>query len=58
MIWSNLLGYVKNSLWLIFTIKGILCAYFLLKKPKPPNVVATALQPPSIANFTIFSGSK
>ena len=46
------------SLWLSLTINGILWAYFLDTDPKTPRVLATALQPPSIASLTIFSGSK
>ena len=45
-------------MWFIFTIKGILCAYFRETEPNTPRVEATALHPPSIANFRIFSGSK
>ena len=33
-------------------------AYFRATAPNTPNVDATALHPPSIANFTMFSGSK
>src|SRR5258706_7467098 len=39
-------------------MKGILCANFRATEPSTPNVEATALQPPSIASFTMFSGSK
>ena len=39
-------------------MKGILCAYLRLTAPSTPNVEATALQPPSIASRTRFSGSK
>src|SRR6185312_6199263 len=39
-------------------MNGILCAYLRANDPSTPNVDATALQPPSIASFTIFSGSK
>ena len=39
-------------------MNGILCAYFLLNIAKPPTVLATALQPPSMASLIIFSGSK
>ena len=41
-----------------FTMKGILCAYLRATEPSTPKVLATALQPPSIASFTMFSGSK
>ena len=47
-----------SSLWLIFTMNGILCAYFRDIEPSTPNVVATALQPPSIASSMMFCGSK
>ena len=57
-IWSNLLGKVRNSLWLNFTMNGIRCAYFRATEPSTPSVLATALHPPSIASFTMFSGSK
>ena len=39
-------------------MNGILCAYFRATAPSTPSVEATALQPPSIASFTMFSGSK
>ena len=45
-------------MWLSFTMNGILCAYRRDIGPSTPNVVATALQPPSMASFTMFSGSK
>jgi hypothetical protein len=43
---------------LSFTINGILAAYFFDTAPSTPSVEATALQPPSIASLTMFSGSK
>jgi hypothetical protein len=58
MIWSALFGYVSSSLWLIFTMNGILCAYLRDTAPSTPKVDATALQPPSMASFTMFSASK
>ena len=39
-------------------MNGILCAYLRAIEPSTPNVDATALQPPSIARRTMFSGSK
>ena len=39
-------------------MNGILCAYLRLTAPSTPSVEATALQPPSIASLTMFSGSK
>ena len=45
-------------MWLSFTMNGIRCAYFGATEPSTPNVVATALQPPSMASSTMFSGSK
>ena len=39
-------------------MNGILCAYLREHAPSTPSVDATALQPPSIASFTMFSGSK
>ncbi len=47
-----------NSLWFSFTMNGILCAYLRATDPSTPSVEATALQPPSMASFTMFSGSK
>src|ERR1051325_11465860 len=38
-------------------MKGILGAYLRATEPSTPKVEATALQPPSIASFTRFSGS-
>jgi hypothetical protein len=38
-------------------MKGILWAYLRAIAPSTPSVEATALQPPSIASFTMFSGS-
>ena len=58
MIWSNLFGYVSSSLWLSFTMKGILWAYSRLSAPSTPKVDATALQPPSTASRQMLSGSK
>ena len=58
MTWSNWFGYVSSSLWLSLTMKGILCAYLRLTEPSTPSVEATALQPPSSASLTMFSGSK
>jgi len=49
---------VSISAWFAFTMNGILCAYLRATMPSTPKVVATALQPPSIASFTMFSGSK
>ncbi len=43
---------------MIFTMNGILCAHLRETAPSTPNVEATALQPPSTASSTIFSGSK
>ena len=57
-IWSNLFGYVSSSLWLILTMNGIWWAYLRATMPSTPKVEATALQPPSIASLTMFSGSK
>ena len=45
-------------MWLSLTMNGILCAYLRDTAPSTPNVEATALQPPSIARRTRFSGSK
>jgi hypothetical protein len=39
-------------------MNGILCAYLRATEPSTPSVDATALQPPSIASLTMFSGSK
>ena len=39
-------------------MNGILCAYLRATTPSTPKVDATALQPPSIASLTMFSGSK
>ena len=58
MIWSAPFGYVRSSLWLIFTMNGILCAYLRETAPSTPTVEAIALVPPSIASWTRFSGSK
>ena len=52
------LGIDKNSLWLIFTINGILWAYLRLSMASPPKVDATALHSASMANLMMFSGSK
>jgi len=46
-----------SSLWFIFTMNGILCAYLRATMPSTPYVEATALQPPSIARRTMYSGS-
>ncbi len=35
-----------------------MCAYLRATEPSTPSVEATALQPPSMASFTMFSGSK
>ena len=56
--WSYAFGYVSSSLWLSFTMNGILCAHLRLTAPRTPNVDANALQPPSTASSTMFSGSK
>src|SRR4051812_36320214 len=58
MIWSYLFGYVRNSLWLSFTINGMRWAYVREIAPMIPSVEANALQPPSSASRTRFSGSK
>ena len=39
-------------------MKGIFVAHLRATMPSTPNVEATALQPPSTASSTIFSGSK
>ncbi len=39
-------------------MNGILCAYLRATDPSAPSVETTALQPPSMASFTMFSGSK
>ena len=39
-------------------MKGILCAYLRETDPKTPSVEVIALQPPSIASLTKFSGLK
>ena len=39
-------------------MKGILYAHLRLTAPSTPRVEATALQPPSTASSTSFSGSK
>ncbi len=39
-------------------MNGILWANRLLTAPSTPNVVATALQPPSIARRQMLAGSK
>ena len=39
-------------------MNGNLCAYLRLIAPSTPNVEANALQPPSTASRTRFSGSK
>ncbi len=56
--WSKTFGYVSSWLWFSFTMNGNLCAYLRLTEPSTPTVEATALQPPSIASRTMFSGSK
>ena len=58
IVWSCWFGYDSSSLWLTFTMKGILWAYLRASSPRTPKVDATALQPPSRASFTIVSGSK
>ena len=58
MIWSNSFGYVSSWLWFSFTMNGNLCAYLRLTAPSTPSVEAKALQPPSTASSTRFSGSK
>ena len=58
MIWSYRFGYVMNSLWFNFTMNGILWAYLRETTPRVPRVEVTALQPPSIASFTMLAGSK
>jgi hypothetical protein len=45
-------------LWLSFTMKGMLWAQRRERLPRTPRVEATALQPPSTARRTMFSGSK
>jgi hypothetical protein len=45
-------------LWFSFTRNGMRCAYLRATAPSTPSVEATALQPPSTASFTMFSGSK
>ena len=39
-------------------MNGMRWAYARRHAPSTPNVVATALQPPSMASSTMFSGSK
>ena len=39
-------------------MNGMRCAYLRETAPSTPSVEATALQPPSIASLTMFSGSK
>ena len=39
-------------------MNGMRCAYRRATAPSTPSVEATALQPPSMASFTMFSGSK
>ena len=39
-------------------MNGIWWAYGRLTAPSTPKVVATALQPPSMASFTMLAGSK
>ena len=56
-VWSYVFGYEKNSLWLIFTMNGILWAYRRATTPRDPKVEATALHPPSRARRTMLSGS-
>jgi hypothetical protein len=41
-----------------FTTNGILWAYLRAVAAEDAEVEATALQPPSMASFTMFSGSK
>ena len=41
-----------------FDHKRYLMRIFTCYEPKIPNVEATPLHPPSIANLTMFSGSK
>ena len=55
---SYWLGKVRSSLWLILRMNGILWAYFRATDPSTPYVVATALQPPSMASSTMLAGSK
>ena len=45
-------------MWLILTMNGMRWAYLRLTAPSTPKVVATALQPPSIASSTMLAGSK
>ena len=46
-------------MWLSFTMNGMLVRVLpRLTAPSTPNVDATALQPPSMASLTMFSGSK
>ena len=49
---------MSSSLWFIFTMNGILWAYARETAPSTPNVLATALQPPSTASSTMLRGSK
>ncbi len=58
IVWSNAFGYVNSSLWFSLTMNGIRCAQRRETAPSTPIVEATALQPPSCASSTIFSGSK
>ena len=58
MIWSNVFGYDSISLWLSFTMNGMRWAYLREHRPRTPKVVATALQPPSMASSTMLAGSK
>ena len=39
-------------------MNGMWWAYLRAHAPSTPSVEATALQPPSIASLTMFSGSK
>src|ERR1041385_3062519 len=57
-IWSKVFGNDRNSLWLNLRRKGILCAYLRATEPSTRRVVATALDPPSMASLTMMSGSK
>ena len=58
MTWSNLFGNVSSSLWFSFTMNGMRWQYLRDIAPRTPNVLATPLQPPSMASSTMFFGSK
>jgi len=57
IVWSNMFGYDNSSLWLILAMNGMRWAKRRDTEPSTPKVLATALQPPSIASSTMLCGS-